>query len=198
MKVTVTLKQIKQKVDVNWVTNIMEVVDKHTFKIHSKNINITLDAQVDAKIGVLRRQKGPLKITITKLDTNVSLAFATAKCPKSIGFDVQVKDVFVNAANVSIKIEGKGFDNTVISLIQKYITPRVPGLLQQAITTQVNPLISKYTCNRIEEEINFKENKYYILILNTTEVPEFDGGLSYLRLLVDVTLQNMITNETND
>lgn len=99
-----TLKQIKQKVDINWATNVMEVVDKHTFKIHSKNINITIDAQVDAKIGVLRRQKGPLKISITKLATNVSLGFDNAKCPKSIGFDVQVKDVFVNAANVSIKI----------------------------------------------------------------------------------------------
>lgn len=34
--------------------------------------------------------------------------------------------------------------------------------------------------------------------MNTTQVPEFDDSLQYLRLLVDVTLQNMITNETND
>lgn len=156
VKVTVTLKDIKQKVGINWTTNIMEVVDKHTFKIHSKNINITLDAHVEAKVGVLRKQKGPLKITVSKLQTNVSVAFENPKCPKSVGFDVQLKQVFVNAANVSIVIEGKSFDNMIIKLIERYITPRVPGLLEQAISTQVNPLISKYTCNRIEEEINIK------------------------------------------
>jgi hypothetical protein len=46
VKINVTLKQIKQKVDIHWVTNILQVKDKHTFKISSKNINITLDAQV--------------------------------------------------------------------------------------------------------------------------------------------------------
>ena len=33
-----------------------------------------------------------------------------------------------------------------------------------------------------------------MLILNTTEVPAFDTTLKYLRILADVTLQNMLTN----
>ena len=37
-----------------------------------------------------------------------------------------------------------------------------------------------------------------MLILNTTEVPSFDESLKYLRLLVDVTFQNILTNETNN
>ena len=39
------------------------------------------------------------------------------KCAKSIGFDVQINDVFVNVNTVDIKIEGKGFDNLVIKQI---------------------------------------------------------------------------------
>ena len=46
VKITVNLTQLKQKVDINWVTNVMQVVDRHTFKINSKNINITLDGHV--------------------------------------------------------------------------------------------------------------------------------------------------------
>lgn len=37
-----------------------------------------------------------------------------------------------------------------------------------------------------------------MLILNTTEVPAFDTSLKYIRFLVDVTFQNMLTNETNN
>jgi len=39
------------------------------------------------------------------------------KCPKSIGFDIQIKNVFVNANAIDIKIEGKGFDNLIIKQI---------------------------------------------------------------------------------
>lgn len=193
VKITVTLKNIKQNVDINWTTNVITVPDTHSFKINSKNINITIDADVEAKIGVLKKQKGPLKVIVTKLATNTTLLFDNPKCSKSIGFDLQIQDVFVDASNVSIKIEGKSFDNTVIALIEKYLTPRIPSLLQKAITTQVNPLISELACNRIEEEININD-KYYMLTLNTTEVPVFDDKLQYLKLLVDLTLQNMLTN----
>ena len=37
-----------------------------------------------------------------------------------------------------------------------------------------------------------------MVILNTTEVPAFDESLKYLRFLVDVTFQNILTNETNN
>jgi len=37
-----------------------------------------------------------------------------------------------------------------------------------------------------------------MLVLNTTEVPAFDASLKYIRFLVDVTFQNMLTNETNN
>jgi hypothetical protein len=72
-------------------------------------------------------------VTINKLETDVELLIENPKCPNSIGFDIQVKDVFVNANSIDIKIEGKGFDNLVIKQIEKLIKPRVPGLLQKAI-----------------------------------------------------------------
>jgi hypothetical protein len=121
----------------------------------------------------------------------------SAKCSKSIGFDVQIKNIFVNAKDVKINFEHHGFDNRVIALVEKYIAPRVPGLIQKAITEQVNPLISNYTCTRVEEQIQIK-GKDYVLILNTTEVPAFNEGLNYLRAPVDLTLINMVTNETNN
>ena len=68
-----------------------------------------------------------------------------------MGFNVQLRNVFVDATNVVIKIEGKGLDNTIIALVERIVKPRVPKLLQDAITKQVNPLISNLTCNRIEE-----------------------------------------------
>jgi len=70
-------------------------------------------------------------------------------------------------------------------------------LLQKAITEQVNPLISNYTCTRIEEEIAIND-KYYMLVINTSQVPSFDAGLKYFQAPIDITLQNMMTNETNN
>ena len=43
--------------------------------------------------------------------------FDSAKCTKSIGFDVQIKSVKVNSSSLVIKIEGKGFDNLVIKQV---------------------------------------------------------------------------------
>ena len=151
VKVSVTLKNLKQKVDIHWTTNILEVKDRHTLKINAKNINISLHGDVSAKVGLFRKQKGPLVVTISKLETDITLLIDNPKCPKSIGFDIQIKDVFVNVNSIDIKIEGKGFDNLVIKQIEKLIKPRVPGLLQKAITEQINPLISNLTCTRIEE-----------------------------------------------
>lgn len=110
---------------------------------------------------------------------------------------MQVKDALVDASNITIKMEGKSLDNAVINLIEKYLKPRIPAMLQNAIQTQLNPLISKYTCNRIEEELAFND-QYYLIVMNTTEVPVFNDDLRYLRCLVDLTLQNIVTNETND
>jgi hypothetical protein len=67
VKITATLKDIKQKFDIHWVTNIMTVTDTHSFKINSKNINITLSTELEAKVGYLKKQKGPLKITVSQL-----------------------------------------------------------------------------------------------------------------------------------
>lgn len=125
------------------------------------------------------------------------MRFAGNKCPHSVGFDIQVDDVYVNTNSISIKIEGKGFDNLVISELEKIIIPRVPGLIKNALNDKVNPLISQYTCNRIEYDLAVN-NVLYILIVNTTQVPEFDDGLKILRFPVDITLQNLKTNETND
>ena len=46
VKVSISLSKIKQKVAIHWATNIVTVKDRHTFKINSKNINITLDAHI--------------------------------------------------------------------------------------------------------------------------------------------------------
>lgn len=78
--------------------------------------------------------------------------------------------MYVNAKSLSIKIEGKGFDNFVIAELEKIIAPRVPGLIKNAITEKVNPLISQYTCMRIEENVPVGSQSY-ILVLNTTQVP---------------------------
>lgn len=98
------MTQIKQKVDINWVTNVIQVVNRRSFKITSKNINITLDGHIEAKIGALPKQKGPLKVTVTKLDAEVVIRFESPKCAKGIGFDVQISSVTVDAKDVVIKI----------------------------------------------------------------------------------------------
>lgn len=74
VKISVNLTHLKQKVEINWSTNILSVKDKHSFAISSKNINVTLDAQVEAKVGLVK-QKGTLKVTITQLGSNITLAF---------------------------------------------------------------------------------------------------------------------------
>ena len=112
-----TLKNLKQKVDIHWVTNILEVKDRHTLKINAKNINISIHGDVEAKVGLFRKQKGPLVVTVNKLEADIELLIDNPKCPKSIGFDIQIKNVFVNANAIDIKIEGKGFDNLIIKQI---------------------------------------------------------------------------------
>ncbi len=69
-----------------------------------KNVNVSLDAHLEAKIGPLRKQKGPLKIVIDKLLVDIVIMFDSAKCVKSIGFDVQIKSVKVNSSSLVIKI----------------------------------------------------------------------------------------------
>jgi hypothetical protein len=59
-------------------------------------------------------------------------------------------------------------------------------------------MISQYTCSRIERELTINKNYYYILVVNTTQVPEFDDKLKILRIPVDITFQNLNTNETNN
>ena len=99
------------------MTNVVSVVDRHTFKINSKNINITLNAHVEAKVGALPKQKGPLVVEITQLEADTQIMFDNPKCPKSFGFDVQIKDIYVDMKNVDVKITGKGFDNLVIKQV---------------------------------------------------------------------------------
>jgi len=60
--VSVALSKISQKVQIHWMTNVVSVVDRHSFKINSKNINVSLDAHVEAKVGVFPKQKGPLVV----------------------------------------------------------------------------------------------------------------------------------------
>lgn len=134
---------------------------------------------------------------MTGLEVDTAVRFASSKCAKGLGFDIQIDDVYVNAKALSIKIEGKGFDNLVISELEKILAPRVPGILKNAITDKVNPLISHYACTRIEEDLQVG-NQSYIAVINTTMVPEFDDGLHYIRIPIDLTLQNLRTNETND
>lgn len=43
--------------------------------------------------------------------------FDNPKCPKSFGFDVQIKDIYVDMKKVDVKITGKGFDNLVIKQV---------------------------------------------------------------------------------
>jgi hypothetical protein len=46
----------------------------------------------------------------------------------------------------------------------------VPGIIKNAISEKVNPLISQYACTRIEEDLQVGSQSY-ILVVNTTEVP---------------------------
>jgi len=66
---------------------------------------------------------------------------------------VQIKDIFVDIKNIDVKITGKGFDNLVIQQVEKILKPRIPGILNNAVASQINPLLSNVTCTRIEEEI---------------------------------------------
>jgi hypothetical protein len=144
------LTSLKQKVDINWNANLLTPTAIHAFTTKSKNVNVTLDGQLEVKIGLTRKQKGPLKVVVTGLEVDTALRFASSKCPKGLGFDLQIDDVYVNAKALAIKIEGKGFDNLIISELEKILTPRVPGILKNAISDKVNPLISQLACNRIE------------------------------------------------
>ena len=85
------MTKLHQKVNINWVANIIQVVDTKSFVLKSKNINITLNAHLDAKVGLLRKQKGNITITISQLEANTTIMFGSPKCPKSIGFDIQLK-----------------------------------------------------------------------------------------------------------
>jgi hypothetical protein len=151
------LTNIKQLVSINWKANILTVKDKHNFMINAKNINLTLDGDLSLKIGLTRKQKGPLKVTITQLEVDVSLAFEGIGCPKSIGFNVQIKDIYVNVNAVKIKIEGHGLDNTIIKYLERIIMPRIPKILSNAIESKINPLVTNYACSRVEERINITD-----------------------------------------
>lgn len=144
-----SLSKIKQNVGIIWKANILQVKNKHSFIINSKNVSFALDGYLEVKIGLIRKQKGNLTIKITGLEVDTTVRFASNKCPHSLGFDVQIDDVYVNTKSISIKIEGKGFDSLIISELEKIIIPRVPGLIKNALNDKVNPLISQYTCNRI-------------------------------------------------
>lgn len=104
MTLKLNLTKIKQHVDINWKANILKVNSQHAFTINSKNINLTLDGELEVKIGLTRKQKGPLKVEVTGLEVDTSLRFAGSKCEKGVGFDLQVDDVYVNAKSFSIKI----------------------------------------------------------------------------------------------
>lgn len=197
LSIKYNLTKIKQQVGINWNANVLRVRTTHCFATNSKNVNLTLDAQLEVKIGPTRKQKGPLKVVVVGLELDTAVRFARSMCQKGIGFDVQVDDVYVNAKSLSIKIEGKGFDNLVIAELEKVLAPRIPGIIKSAITEKVNPLISQYACSRIEEDLSVGTQSY-ILVVNTTRVPEFDEGLKYLRVPLDITLQNLRSNETND
>jgi hypothetical protein len=196
VKVKFHLTKIKQKVDINYKGNVLTVKDKHNFVIKSKNINITLDGQLDFKIGLLKKQKGPLKVVITQLEADTTLRVEESTCPNSIGFNVRVTDLFTDFKSVSIKIEGKSFDNRIIAQLEKYLLPRVPNMLNNMAQNTINPLIESKTCSRIEQEVTIKDSTY-ILTINTTKIPEFDENLKYFGVPIDITFQNVKTNETN-
>ena len=101
--------------DINWKGNILNVRSIHSFATNSKNVNLTLDGDLEVKIGLTRKQKGPLKVVVTDLEVDTLVRFAGSKCSKGLGFDIQIDDVYVNAKTLSIKIEGKNFDNFIIT-----------------------------------------------------------------------------------
>ena len=111
------LTKIQQKVDLHWTTNLIEVVDKSAFKLKSKNVNITLTAHIDAKVGLTRKQSGTLVIKVSQIEVNTTIMFDKPACAKSLGFDVQIKRVDINNLNADIKIEGKAFDNLIIGQV---------------------------------------------------------------------------------
>jgi hypothetical protein len=114
-----------------------------------------------------------------------------------VGFNIEIKDVFVNVKNITVKLEGHAFDNLIIKEVERVLIPRIPTLVASAIKDKVNPLITSYTCNRVSEIVPIN-NHEYVLTINTTKVPEFDSKLKYLGVPIDITFQNMETNETND
>lgn len=67
VKVKYNLTNIKQLITINWKANVLKVIDTQTFNIHAKNVNLTLDGNLDLKIGLTRKQKGPLKVLISQL-----------------------------------------------------------------------------------------------------------------------------------
>lgn len=62
IRVRANLTNIKQNIKINWNANIMNVTDKYNFTINSKNINITLDADLSIRAAGIVRTKGKLTI----------------------------------------------------------------------------------------------------------------------------------------
>ena len=111
-----------------------------------------------------------------------------------IGFDLQISSLYTHTDKIDIKITGKTLDNLLIKALMSVLKSRLPSIIENMVKTTVNPMITEYTCKKIEEEVIV--NKQYIAIINTTDVPAFTGDNLYFP--VDLTLKNMITNKTND
>lgn len=68
-------------------------------------------------MGALRKQKGELVIKVTQLEAIALIMFDSPKCPKSLGFDIQIQSVTVKDNDTYIHIDGKAFDNLVIKQV---------------------------------------------------------------------------------
>lgn len=88
-------------------------------------------------------------------------------CSEGIGFNIQIAYIFTHTENIDIKIEGKVLDNLIINLLKNLLKSRLPTIINNLALNTINPLISNYTCNKIEENINIG-NQSYIAKINTT------------------------------
>jgi hypothetical protein len=52
---------------------------------------------------------------ITQLEADTAIKVEENTCAKSVGFNIKVVDIFIDFKAVSIKIEGKSFDNKIIA-----------------------------------------------------------------------------------
>ena len=75
MSLKLNFTSLRQHIQINWKGNTLRILNSNAFAVVSKNVNLTLNGTLDAKIGPTRRQHGELNVSIQHIDATTSVKF---------------------------------------------------------------------------------------------------------------------------